>query len=197
MKPLVVSSLAFLAGLALLFALAGGKGTPTPISLTHDSGWSGPTYYYEGDPDQQCLGEDSSWLRIWDGDMLAGQVLTTSIWKCGSGASGFRVANSVWRGDTNVIVTSPSGIPYSLHDLGMIERKHEYLRCFNEPRNATPAGGGLEAGEWTITLTALTAAKRIRFTVEGDMSWPEWQTAHCIPEDYETANWPCWPYYRC
>lgn len=187
-------ALALILGVALF--TAAGKGTPTPIHLVHDGGWNGPAYYY-GETGERCLGEDSSWKRIWDGDMFAGQVLTASIWKCPTGASGFRVANSVWKGDTNVVVTSPSGILYSLHDLGIIERRHEYLRCWNEMRHGTPLNGGLEAGEWKIALTALTDAKRIRFTVEGAMSWPEWQTAHCIPEDYRTENWPCWPYYRC
>lgn len=191
---------ALLAGLMLMFSVSAGKGSPTPLRLVHDGNWNGPTRYYDSvNPETQCLGEDNSWLRIWDGDMFAGQVLQTSIWKCHTGTAGFRVANQVWRGDTNVVVVSPSGIIYTLHDLGIIDHKHEYLRCFNEPRNGTPApaGVGLEAGKWTITLTAVTAAKRIRFTVDGDMSWPEWQVANCIPEDYETADWPCWPYYKC
>lgn len=191
MKPLAVTALAFVAGLALMFSIS-GKGTPQPFAAAYDYGITpnGQTGFYpDGTP---CFTEDNEWQRGWTGD-LAGTFVTSPLVFCPWGNAGLYVTVSVPRGASiSLSATDGYGTTFVAHDLGVIGKRHVYSHCFFHPGNANytfytanrDAAGNYIPAPWAVTLAGMSRDVSLTVWVIPDYSGSISRSSFCPQQDW-------------
>jgi hypothetical protein len=186
--------------LLLSFSAIAGKGSPTPLHFSYDSGLNGPVWIRDG---LRCMAEDNDWLRQWYGDMETGQTLVVKMRRCDFGGAMFRAKAEYPAGKVSLTIIDSRGLEFPAHDLGQVDRQwgrslYTMSRCINLQQMLDGSQADPYSGEWTFVLTALEPVKRLSYEIEVDMHYPSWQVTRCPEADwdaepYRSLKWPYWP----